>query len=30
VAALPCMLDTALDRGYSIVSLAELLNSGTP
>lgn len=28
--AVPCMLDTALARGYRIVSLAELLNSGTP
>ncbi len=28
--AVPCMLDTALARGYRVVSLAELLNSGTP
>jgi len=28
--AVPCMLDTALTRGYRVVSLAELLNSGTP
>jgi peptidoglycan/xylan/chitin deacetylase (PgdA/CDA1 family) len=26
-AAVPCMLDTAIARGYRIVSLAELLNA---
>lgn len=30
IAALPCMLDVALARGYEIVPLAQLLNSGTP
>ena len=30
VAAVPCMLDIALSRGYKVVGLEEFLNSGTP